>query len=363
MKRLLAVIMLLPLTAAGRQAAEIEFSDGKVISGKLELMGSRPLIITPSGAKRQQRLRLDDIVFLNQIVREQSLNRPWFYREAGKPEKAYLEGRYPFINFTTEIGLTNGEVMRGDIVSTVFRFTGPGDRKLFLTRQLKGEVGQKLSDLVYPVRIKFANRKTAVPPIKITLLNAGKIESAAALDNQREVVRFGKVSGNTIVFDNLFAADYDIYILTDRVVLGGLSAAAPADRQGDALPPDTMTELQKVFPLADDFFRDRRIAALNGKTDFCKTLVYKRRETYYAADRHTPGGRVWHLDIWSWHRAGKEWKIDRRYILIRHKQQRGELNRRLFLAGALGAVRPGAELKLDFNSGQNHDSRFIRQLD
>ncbi|MFA6716131.1 MAG: hypothetical protein WCS27_12190 [Victivallaceae bacterium] len=348
--------------AASWERAEIELSDGRRISGKLSLMGVRPLTVTPSGAKYQQKILLSDILTLTQIVREQKMNRPWLYKEAGKVEKMYLEGTYPFINFTTEIVLTSGKVIRGDIVSAAFRFKGQGPGKLFLTRQIKGRVGEKMDDLVYPLKIIFNNRKTAVKPIIVKLSGAGKIQSAAALDNKRKLVRFGKTAGSKIVFDELLEADYDIYILTDSEVLGGLSGSGPDGRKGGALPDNALAELNKVFPLADDFFSERRILALGGNEKFCKTLVYKRREKYYHSDKHTPGGWIWHLDIWSWHLAGNEWKIDRRYIMVRHKQKGGEKIRKLFLTKALGAVKPGAELTVDLNGKRQNGIKFITEL-
>lgn len=353
---------------AGRwETAKVEYSDGRKCEGKLSVMGSRPLTITPTGAKYQQKILLRDIISLRQTVREQSMNRPWIYKEAGKVEKMYLEGKYPFINFTTEIILTNGKVIRGDIVSVAFRFKGNGPRKIFLTRQLKGKVGEKMEEVLYPVCISFNNRKTAVKPIVIELQNSGKIQHATALDNEREVVRFGKINGSQIVFDDLLPATYDIYILTDSKVLGGLSNTVPVKtQQGSPLPATTLSELNKVFPLADDFFKERWLLAISGNTKFCKSLVYKRREKYYHSHKHTPGGWMWHLDIWSWHLAGKEWKIDRRYIMVRHKQKGGEKVRNLYLVEKLGAVKPGASLNIDLNfnfeQGQKDGIRFIRKL-
>ena len=358
---ILGLFLVLNASAAKWQEAEVELSDGRIISGKLSRMGARPLTITPAGAKHQQKILLSDIISISQIVREQKMNRPWLYKESGKVEKMYLEGTYPFINLTTEVVLTSGKVVRGDIVSVAFKFTGKGMRKIFLTRQLKGKVGEKMSDVIYPARIKFANRKTSVKPITITLANAGKIQSASALDNEREVVRFGKINGSRIIFDDLLAANYDIYILTDTKVLGGLSDSAPKTLRGNSLPADTLAELKKLFPLANDFFNDRWILALNGNKKFCKTLVYKRRAEYYHAHKHSPGGWIWHLDIWSWHLAGK-WKIDRRYIMVRHKQKGGEKIRSLFLVNALGGVKPGAELNIDFNEDKKDGVKFITKL-
>ena len=360
---LITIIMSCMSTFAAKwQHVKIEFSDGEKYQGKLSVMGIRPVTICPSGSKYQQKILLKDILTLRQVVKEAKMNRPWLYKEAGKVEKMYLEGKYPFINLETEILLTNGKVIRGDIVSAAFRFKGKGPKKIFLTRQIKGKVGEKMDDVIYPVKFTFDNEENIVEPIWIKLTNGGKITRATALDNEREIVRFGKIEGDKITFNNLFDADYDIFILTDDRVLFGLSNSVPSSKKGKSLPSDASAKINKKFPLADDFFNDRWILDLKGNTSFCKTLVYKRRAKYYHAHKHTPGGWMWHLDIWSWHLAGEEWKIDRRYIMIRHKQKGKEKIRSLYSVKALEAVKPGSDIEIDLNKGKNNGIKFIQKL-
>ncbi len=92
-------------------------------------------------------------------------------------------------------------------------------------------------------------------------------------------------------------------------------------------------------------------------------MIYKRRADYHDAERWTPGGFLWHLEIWSWHIADTEWKVDRRFILIRHKQKGGEQNRILMTGNMLEAVTPGSELHIQSNGDNDATWRVIRNLD
>ncbi|MFA7230014.1 MAG: hypothetical protein WC071_01970 [Victivallaceae bacterium] len=360
---LLAMLVCMSGFAADWYPAEIELSDGKMLHGKLSLLGSRPLAILPEKTNYERKIPLNDIISITQRIESQSMERPWAYKEAGKVEKIYFEGSYPLINFTAEVLLSNGQVVRGHAISLPLKFSGDGPKKLFLNRQIKGSVGQTMTDLVYPVKITFpAAIKQPVPPITGTVTGYGKLQKVTALDNQREVVCFGEVKDNKFEFKNLLPGTYDIYIQTSSQVLAGLSPDGPENLKGEPLPKNALAELKKVFPLADDFFPDRWILELAGNTGFAKTLVYKRRADFYNADEHTHGGYVWHLDIWSWHLAGGEWKIDRRYIMLRHKQQGGEPLRELISFKQLAAVKPGTVITINAENKAD-GGKFIKKLD
>lgn len=356
--------MLLAATASAEEwhKADIEMSDGKMLSGELAILGSRPLTMIPAGSSYERKILLDDIISISQIIEKQEMNKPWKYKEDGKVDKIYFEGTYPFMNFGTEVLLTSGQIARGHIISLPFRFKGEGPKKIFLNKQEKGEVGQTMSDLIYPVKITFTERH-GIPtvPLSGTVEGYGKLLKVSALDNQRETVCFATIKNNSFEFRNLLPGTYDVFILTDSYVLAGMSGDGPENLKGSPLPENAMTELKKVFPLADDFFNDRWILDLAGNTSFAKTMAYFRRADVYNAKKHLNGGFLWHLDIWSWHLAGSEWKIDRRYIMLRHKQQGGEMNRKLIMFKQLEAVKPGTEINLNAEQDGNA-GKFIRNL-
>lgn len=368
MKRLLLLCVCLMAWAVRADEwfqVRIEYSDGSVKNGRLAILGNRPLTLNPAGSKYQRKILLSDVASIDQVVEKQSMNRPWAYKESGRNERIYFDGEYPFIEFGTAVTLTGGEIVRGHVISLPFRFeSGKSKEKFFLPRQIKGKVGQTMEQTVYPVRVVFDNPKAVVKDIVVKMSGLGKTVKVAALDCRRENVIFAdpdKDGGYR--FSRLLPGAYDLFILTDEYALAGMSGAGPdAVAAGEPLPSGSMAELQKVFPLADDFFKDRWILDLQGNSAFAKTLVYKRRADFYAADKHTSGGFVWHLDIWSWHLAGKEWKIDRRYIMLRHKQQGSEKIRRLYFFDRLAGVSPGATLELKAEDLEN-GGKFIRNLD
>jgi hypothetical protein len=367
MLKILKIMLLVTMSAAAAagewQKADIEMSDGKALSGELSILGSRPLTIMPAGSPYERKILLDDIISISQIIEKQEMNKPWKYKEDGKIDKIYFDGTYPFVDFGSEVVLTNGQVVRGHIISIVFKFKGEGAKKIFLYRQIKGEIGQTMSDIVYPVKITFTGRQGIyTAPITGSVDGYGKLLKVSALDNQRETVCFATVKNNSFEFNSLLPGTYDIFILTDSHALGGMSGDGPENLQGSPLPENAMDELKKVFPKADDFFNDRWILELAGNTSFAKTLAYFRRADVHAAERHLKGGFLWHLDIWSWHLAGSEWKIDRRYIMLRHKQHGGEMNRKFLMFKQLEAVKPGTAITINAEKDGNA-GKFIRNLD
>jgi hypothetical protein len=321
-----------PVTAA------VRYSDGSIVSGQLSIIGSRPLTLVPLGERRQRFFALKDLLAIDQDIENADMAKPWTFKESGKPDKVFLEGEYPLMNFLTRVSLVTGQVVTGHVISAAFTLkTDDAKSKVFLQRQIKGEKTQKLADVVYVSTIRFPAAVAADgKPIRGQVSGYGTVQEVTAFDAAREQVVFAKVGKDgSFDFGSLLPGAYDLCVLTDTHVLLGFSGAPLTN---------DLAAVQKVFPLADDFFKDRWVLGLAGTHAYAKALVYKRRDKYYESERWTPGGFLWHVEFWSWHLAGDEWKVDKRFILIRHKQQGGEKNRQLLLCPALGAVTPGATI-------------------
>lgn len=360
-------LSLLPGRAEEEAAAVVVFSDAAAASGTLRLYGSRPLTIAPTGSDYQRQVRLADVAAIAHRPETATLERPWTFKENGLNEKLYFEGEYPLLNFRTTIDLVDGSRLEGHLLAAVFELRDPdgGKRKVFLQRQLKGRKGQQLADLVYPVAIRFPEHQPAAARgLSGRLEGAGKLFSATAVDLEREQVVFARVAGTGFDFGPLLPGRYDLCLATDTSVLLGLGDAAPAAAAGPPLQDGDLAAARKVFPLADDFFRDRWLLTLAGNRSFAKAVVYSRRADYYEADKFTPGGWLWHLEVWRWHFAEPEWKLDKRQLLIRHRQVGGEAVRRLYLVPSLAGIEPGRELLLRRNGDEvPHDWQALRNLD
>lgn len=344
--------------------AVVTTSDGEVLAGQLRIIGPRPLTIVPFGEKRQRTILLSDVVSIEHQAEKETLERPWTFKESGRPEKVYFEGKYPLINFQTRILLVNGSTVVGHVISAVMELkTADGKRKLFLKRQIKGTKEQRLADLDYPTSIRFTDaRASGSGPISGSLKGAGRLLLVTALDNEREQILTAKVTGERFDFGNVLPGSYDLCMFTDRYVLVGHSDAVPQTFKGAPLQDDDRVAINKKFPLADDFFTERWILSLCGHRGFAKALVYKRREKYYESEKWTPGGFLWHLEVWRWHFVEPDWKIDRRYILIRHKQKGAEKNRKLIHCKRLDAVIPGHIVHIDIDTLKDENQHFIRDL-
>ncbi|MBQ7178909.1 MAG: hypothetical protein IJS08_15945 [Victivallales bacterium] len=339
-------MILFPLFAAETHNALVTFSNGTSVEGKLSIMGSRPLYINTSKDTRtkDRKVELEDIVSITQKVEQATMERPWMYKESGKTDKIYFEGEYPLLNFETELLLVNGEVLRGHIISLPLRFKGKGPSKLFLQRQIKGEVGQKLEDIEYVTSITFERKVLEAKAISGTVDSLGILQQVCAVDRERHFVQTARIQGNSFSFPQLLPGKYDIFVMTEDAVLAGFTGSG-----------EIPEELQKNFSLADDFFKERFLLRLNET----RTLVYKRRGgDFYHSKKHVGNGYIWHLEIWNWHKAGDEWKLDSRDLPLRVKQK-DDKAKRLYGIKALEAVEPGVEIKL----GKEHENDFIRSLE
>jgi hypothetical protein len=355
-----------PALAAEETAeAVVTLSDGTVTSGTLSMIGSRPLTLVPFGRDRQRMFLFSDIAAIAHEVEKASMERPWTFKESGKAEKIYLDGHYPLLNFKTLITLINGSVVTGHVISAVMTLKGPEtQQKVFFQRQIKGTLEQTLADIVYVSGIRMTARALAGGGvIKGRVDGFGKVSSVTALDNAREQILAAKVTqDNQFDFGAVLPGTYDLCVLTDTHVLTGHSGDTPRSITGDILQDGDLAAINQKFPLADDFFNDRWILRLQGHRGFAKALIYKRRADYYEAEKWTPGGFLWHLEVWSWHFADPDWKVDRRYILIRHKQKGGEQDRRLMYGKRLDAVTPGSTLDIHAGAGNDEEWHFIRDL-
>jgi len=364
------MLALAPLAAAaaGEEPvpAVITLSDGATFSGELSVVGSRPLTLVPFGEDRQRMFMLRDILSIEHEPETATLERPWVFKESGRPEKVYLDGHYPLLNFRTRVNLVDGGAVSGHVISAVLCLkSDEGKRKLFLQRQIKGAAEQTLADIAYVSTIRMTAPETAgCGPLAGGVEGFGRVESVTALDNARGQILFARVTkDNRFDFGSVLPGSYDLCVLTDTHVLAGHSDDGPREAAGPPLQAGDLAAINQKFPLADEFFNDRWILRLRGTRGFAKALVYLRRDKYYEAERWTPGGFLWHLEVWSWHLAEPDWKLDRHHILIRHKQKGGETNRRLFIVRELGGATPGRDILIKPGNTAHDDWTFIRDLD
>lgn len=347
--------------------AVVAFSDGASAAGELAVIGSRPLTLVPFGDNHQRMIRLEDMVSIDHEVEKSSLERPWVFKESGKAEKVYLDGQYPLLNFKTTVTLVSGEVVSGHILSAAFTLkTDAEKRKVFLQRQIKGEIGQPLAEVVYPAHVRLTAAACAGGgPLAGRVEGFGRVESVTALDNERGNMLFARVTPDgRFDFGTVLPGSYDLCVLTDTHVIAGHSDAVPSGAaSGAALQAADIDGVCAKVPLADDFFNDRFLVALRGNRSVAKALMYERRSKYYEASKWTPGGFLWHLEVWTWHLAGDEWKLDQRHILIRHKQQGGEKNRTLVHCALLDAVKPGTTCAVDAETAKREGWDVLRNLE
>lgn len=339
--------------AADPVRALVVFSDGEAAEGMMRVIGSRSLTLVPAGERRQRMIRLDDIRRIDHRPEAERMERPWTFRESGKHDKIFFDGEYPLLNFTTTVELVDGRRLTGHLISVALELR-PGatgapaagrtrTRKVFLKRQMRGKVGEGMEALVYPRTIRFPDHgPVTAKRLRGTVTGFGRLLQVNVCDLDREQMIRASVGEGTFDAGRLLPGRYDVTVLTERAVLTGFAPGGrPGVASGELLTESDRAAVERLFPLADDFFRERRMVVFAGDSGHARALVYKRRADYHDAQRLTPGGWLWHLEAWVWHRAQDQWKLDRRLILMRHRQQGGEPVRPLVRLAALEAVAPG----------------------
>lgn len=81
--------------------------------------------------------------------------KEWRFRESGSDVKIYSGKTYPLRELQYTLTLTDGNRVEGGVVAPLDVQTKDGRFTFVLNKRQKGEVGQSLKDLVYPVRVEL----------------------------------------------------------------------------------------------------------------------------------------------------------------------------------------------------------------
>jgi len=138
----------------------VEFSDGTVLPGGLYTTRDTPWSLWVEQEKRWRQIPFINVLAITSVVVEEEMVQEWRWQGMGIPERVYTGREYPTRRFLYELHLIDGTKITGAIkgqplwVEVGEKSFGP----LVLHERSKGEMGQKLKDLVYPKRIIVSRR-------------------------------------------------------------------------------------------------------------------------------------------------------------------------------------------------------------
>jgi hypothetical protein len=144
----------------------VELSDGKVVPGMVYLTRDHRLTIFDAQINRQRMVPLRVVKSVECKVQKEWMEREWRFRELASDEKYYTGRTYPAREYEHTITLQDDRTITGPLSGVVYvqpfgyQPERPGAyrtvvqaEKFLLHKRDKGEIGEKLDDVVYVKRI------------------------------------------------------------------------------------------------------------------------------------------------------------------------------------------------------------------
>jgi hypothetical protein len=273
---------------------KVEFSDGTILAGKISLSPGSELKLHLGNQLKT--LALDHVQEIEMSPEKESLEQNYRFIEAGKAIKE-TEGRpYPVRFLTTRITLAGGQTITGHLYTTVLYVQGEESaRKVILLAKRRGQEGETLAGLVYPVRITFDGAAKEVPPairVRLKLPGIGPSAKMGALARgslvQLEVKSAG--SGEYLLASPL-GKDVFLAVEAGRTIYVGWP------RQSDA---NLATLIRNAMPNSEDFFDERKLLGAfrdEASADiYSLVLAVRAGKTTLEESRSQP----WRLEIYRW---------------------------------------------------------------
>jgi hypothetical protein len=138
------------------RAGEITMSDGKKIKGKIATTQDKPVRVWLEKEKDYEDIPFDQISSAEVDVLWERDEKEWNFKETGSDIKVYSGRTYPARQTQYTFTLTDGTVIKGDVVAPLYVTTDDGKTKTYvLYKRDKGEIGQTLKDRPYVKSVKF----------------------------------------------------------------------------------------------------------------------------------------------------------------------------------------------------------------
>jgi hypothetical protein len=208
---------------------------------------------------------------------------------------------------TTRVILAGGETITGHLYTTVLYVGGEdGARKVVLLAKQRGQEGETLAGLVYPVKITFDAAAKAVAGairLKLKLPGIGPSAKVAALARGSLVPLEVKSAGSG---EYLLASPLGKEVFL--AVQAGSRIYVGWPRQSD---PSLLALLRSAIPNSEDFFDQRKLLGAfrdpAGPDVYSLVLAARAGKTTLEETRSQP----WRLEIYRW----KQEQEGRRVVL------------------------------------------------
>jgi hypothetical protein len=315
----LGVTLAMAPAAAAEEAGrpgEIQFSNGETQSGIISLTPDSQLQIHTG--KELRSLALEAVREIRIEPESEKMEQKWRFVEAGRVEKEKWGQPYPVRSLRTILVPNSGSSIVGHLYTTVLYVEvqpveGKDDAatKVVLLAKQRGKEGETFADLVYPVRIAFADpaqgttdslRIQVKDRAEVMALTYGTLTRLAAEPVGQEEQRLPSPLGAKV-----FAATR-----VNGVIRVGWPVAADAELRA---------RIEKRFGEVRDFFDQFRVLGVqaDGEDVYALVMASRTGRTTLHAEQSQP----WRLEIWRWKLDGDNAMVAGRGYFFRGILEKG----------------------------------------
>lgn len=147
----------------GGVQASVTWSDGRQAWMTISARPGLALQILPTGAGKRVKVPWEDVLALRLEPEKEGMEEVWRWKEGGSDEKIKTGKSYPWRQYTVVVATADGREIKGRLAAG-FALTAISEgatEQLVISPRHKGEMGQKLADLVYVKEITLAAPPTA----------------------------------------------------------------------------------------------------------------------------------------------------------------------------------------------------------
>ncbi len=141
----------------GSRIGTIILSDGRKLTGPLSTTPDQPIRIYDNDKKVYRDVPFKLIKSLKASVDWERDEAEWKFKESGSDIKEYTGKTYPARETAYTMTLENDQTITGAVDVPIYLQTDAGSKLFVIHKRDKGDVGQKLADLVYIQEIDFAD--------------------------------------------------------------------------------------------------------------------------------------------------------------------------------------------------------------
>ena len=139
------------------RAGTITMSDGTKVKGKIATTQDKPIRIWVEKEKDYEDVPFDQVESAEVNVLWERDEKEWNFKETGSDIKVYSGKTYPARQTQYTFTLTDGTVIKGDVVAPLYVTTDDKRSKTYvLYKRDKGEIGQTLKDRPYVKSVSFS---------------------------------------------------------------------------------------------------------------------------------------------------------------------------------------------------------------